>query len=80
VQAIADYQAKMQSGEKSALAQGKLISAGQLSKAEVLIPPMKDVGVLKKAIYENLQAAMLGEKTVEQAIELAAKAWDGRAK
>jgi putative chitobiose transport system substrate-binding protein len=80
VQAIADYQAKISSGEKSALAQGKAISAGQLSKAEVLIPPMKDIGVLKKAIYENLQAAMVGEKTVEESIALAAKAWDGRAK
>jgi putative chitobiose transport system substrate-binding protein len=80
VQAIADYQAQISSGEKSALAQGKAISAGQLSKAEVLIPPMKDIGVLKKAIYENLQAAMLGEKTVEQSIALAAKAWDSRAK
>jgi putative chitobiose transport system substrate-binding protein len=80
VQAIADYQAKISSGEKSTLAQGKAISAGQLSKAEVLIPPMKDIGVLKKAIYENLQAAMVGEKSVEESIALAAKAWDSRAK
>jgi putative chitobiose transport system substrate-binding protein len=80
IQAIADYQAKINSGEKSALAQGKAISAGQLSKAEALIPPMKDIGVLKKAIYENLQAAMLGEKTVDQSIALAAKAWDERVK
>jgi putative chitobiose transport system substrate-binding protein len=32
--------------------------------------------VLKKAIYENLQAAMLGEKTVDQAVTTAAAAWD----
>ncbi len=80
IQAIADYQTKMKTSDKSALAQGKVISAGQLSKAEVLIPPMKDIGVLKKAIYENLQAAMLGEKTVDQAIKLAAKTWDNRTK
>jgi putative chitobiose transport system substrate-binding protein len=80
VQAIADYQLKINSGAQSALAQGKAISAGQLSKAQVLIPPMKDVGLLKKAIYENLQAAMLGEKTVDQAIELATQSWDNRAK
>jgi putative chitobiose transport system substrate-binding protein len=80
VQAIADYQTKMKASDQSALAQGKVISASQLSKAEVLIPPMKDIGVLKKAIYENLQAAMLGEKTVDQAIKTAAKAWDDRSK
>jgi putative chitobiose transport system substrate-binding protein len=80
VQAIADYQTKMKASDQSALAQGKVISASQLSKAEVLIPPMKDIGILKKAIYENLQTAMLGEKTVDQAIKAAAKTWDDRSK
>ncbi len=80
VQAIADYQTKMKNAEKSPLAQGKVISASQLNKAEVLIPPMKDIGALKKAIYENLQAAMVGEKTVDQSIKQAAKSWNSRAK
>jgi len=39
------------------------------TQAEVLIPAMKDLNVLQKAIYENLQAAMLNEKT-EQAATL----------
>jgi putative chitobiose transport system substrate-binding protein len=37
---------------------------------------MKDINTLKKAIYENLQAAAIGEKTVDQAIAAAAQTWD----
>jgi putative chitobiose transport system substrate-binding protein len=37
---------------------------------------MKDLNQLQKAIYENLQAAMLGEKTVEQAVADAAEEWN----
>ncbi len=77
VKAVADYKTKLgSSNNKSALAQGKLISAEQLSQSEILIPPLKNLNVLKKAIYENLQAAMLGEKTVDQAVTTAAAAWD----
>jgi putative chitobiose transport system substrate-binding protein len=78
--AIADYQAGLAKGEKTPLAQGKIVSASQLARAEVLIPPMKDLGVLKKAIYENLQAAMVGEKTVDVALQTAATAWNDRPK
>jgi putative chitobiose transport system substrate-binding protein len=80
IKAINSYKAGLQKGEKTPLAQGKIISAGQLERAEVLIPPMKDLGVLKKAIYENLQAAMAGEKTVDVALQKAAAAWDNRSK
>jgi putative chitobiose transport system substrate-binding protein len=77
VKAVADYKTKLgSSNDKSTLAQGKLISADQLSQSEILIPPLKNLNVLKKAIYENLQAAMLGEKTVDQAVTTAAAAWD----
>jgi putative chitobiose transport system substrate-binding protein len=77
VKAVADYKTKLaSSNDKSALAQGKLISAEQLSQSEILIPPLKNLNVLKKAIYENLQAAMLGEKTVDLAVTTAAAAWD----
>jgi putative chitobiose transport system substrate-binding protein len=77
IKAVADYKTKLgSSNDKSALAQGKLISAEQLSQSEILIPPLKNLNVLKKAIYENLQAAMLGEKTVDQAVTTAAAAWD----
>jgi putative chitobiose transport system substrate-binding protein len=75
--AITDYKTKLtSSADKSVLAKGKLISAEQLSQSDVLIPPLKNLSVLKKAIYDNLQAAMLGEKTVEQAVITAASTWD----
>jgi putative chitobiose transport system substrate-binding protein len=54
----------------------RIVSARQLQDAESLIPAMKNVKQLQKVIYENLQAAMLGQKTVDQAIADAAQAWD----
>ena len=76
-QAVAEYKSKLaSSGDKSTLAQGKLISAEQLAQADVLVAPLKNLNVLKKAIYDNLQSAMLGEKTVEQAVAAAANSWD----
>ena len=60
--------------------QAKQVSAAQLKNAEVLIPVREDLPKLQKAIYENLQAAMLNEKTVEQAIKDAANEWDSQIK
>ncbi len=57
----------------------RIISAKQMQDAEVLIPAMKDVKQLQKVIYDNLQAAMLGQKTVDQAIAEAADQWNQRA-
>jgi putative chitobiose transport system substrate-binding protein len=76
--AVADYKTGLKASTEP-LAQGKIISASQLDRAEVLIPPIKDINVLKKAIYEALQAAMAGEQTVDQALQAAAAAWDSRA-
>ncbi|MBW4495026.1 MAG: sugar ABC transporter substrate-binding protein [Oscillatoria princeps RMCB-10] len=56
----------------------RVVSASQLKDAEVLIPAMKDINQLQKIIYDNLQAAMLGEKTVEQAVAGAADTWNKR--
>lgn len=56
----------------------RIVSASQLKNAEVLIPAMKDVKELQKIVYQNLQAAMLKQKTVDQAIDDAAQAWNGR--
>jgi putative chitobiose transport system substrate-binding protein len=56
----------------------RIVSAGQLKEAEVLIPVIKNIKALQQAIYENLQAAMLGQKTVDQAVADAAQAWDSR--
>ena len=58
--------------------QAKKVSATQLKDTEILIPVTKDIHVLQKAIYENMQAAMLEEKTVEQAVKDAAEEWNSR--
>jgi putative chitobiose transport system substrate-binding protein len=56
--------------------QARKVSAMQLKDAEILIPAMQDSQLLQKIIYENLQAAMFQEKTVEQAVKDAATEWD----
>lgn len=57
----------------------RIVSAGQLKEAEVLVPVIKNVKTLQKTIYENLQAAMLGQKTVDQAVNDAAQTWNAQA-
>ncbi|MGC1308122.1 MAG: sugar ABC transporter substrate-binding protein [Phormidesmis sp.] len=54
------------------------VSASQLDDAAVLIPAMEDVKELQKIVYDNLQAAMLGDKTVDEAVADAADEWDNR--
>ncbi|MDJ0798425.1 MAG: sugar ABC transporter substrate-binding protein [Calothrix sp. MO_167.B12] len=76
--ALSDSYFKDVAANASAIEKGRAISAKQLQQAEVLIPTRKNSNLLQKAIYENLQAAMLGQKSVEQAVEDAAKQWDSR--
>jgi putative chitobiose transport system substrate-binding protein len=78
--AVEAYIKQLEQGEKNtALQQARLVSAQQLPSAEVLIPPRKNIGLLQKALYENLAAAMLKQKTVEQALADAAQVWDSQA-
>lgn len=56
--------------------EARKVSAMQLKDAEVLIPATDNLQILQKVIYENLQAAMLKEKTVEQAVQDAAEQWN----
>lgn len=60
-------------GEKA-----RSISAQQMEDAEVLVPAMEDVKELQKIVYDNLQAAMLGQKTVDEAIADAEADWNAR--
>ena len=77
VEAVEQYIQDIERQEQTSLKeQAKKISASQLEDAEVLIPVREDIQVLQKAIYENLQAAMLDEKTVEQAVRDAAEEWN----
>ncbi|MGC9504950.1 ABC transporter substrate-binding protein [Baaleninema sp.] len=54
----------------------RVISAEQLQRAEVLVPPISNANELQRIIYDNLQAAMLEEKTVEQALSDAEAEWN----
>ncbi|MBP0001595.1 MAG: sugar ABC transporter substrate-binding protein [Cyanobacteria bacterium SID2] len=54
----------------------RVISAEQLQRAEILVPPIANVNELQKIIYDNLQAAMLDEKTVDRALADAEAAWN----
>ena len=56
----------------------RIVSASQMAQGEVLIPVIEDLKDLKEAIYDNLQAAMLGDKTVEKAVADAALQWNQR--
>lgn len=78
VKALQDNYFKTLANNATPMDKARVVSAGQLKQASVLIPAMKDRNLLQKAIYENLQAAMLGEKSVEQAITDAASEWNGR--
>ncbi|MEO0407844.1 MAG: sugar ABC transporter substrate-binding protein [Cyanobacteria bacterium P01_A01_bin.135] len=67
------------SSEKADAAPGdkaRVISAQQLPDAEVLVPAMENVKQLQKILYENLQGAMLGQKSVDQALADAETQWN----
>lgn len=77
IEAVEAYKTELSGEAKASLLERALkISANDLQDAEVLVPAMKDLNKLQKAIYENLQAAMLDEKTVEQAVTDAAEEWN----
>ncbi|WP_414564067.1 MULTISPECIES: ABC transporter substrate-binding protein [unclassified Anabaena] len=77
--ALADSYFKDVPETASTVEKARVISANQLQQAEILTPTLKDSKRLQRAIYENLQAAMLGQKTVDKALEDAAQEWNSRA-
>ncbi len=78
VKALADSYFTTPPANPTSIDQARIVSARQMKDAEVLIPAMKDAKKLQKAIYDNLQAAMLGQKNVDQALSDAAQQWDQR--
>jgi putative chitobiose transport system substrate-binding protein len=58
----------------------RVISASQLAQAEVLIPPVQGIDNLRRIIYDELQLAMLRQKTVKEAIASAEQRWNERQK
>ena len=78
IKALADSYFKEVPATASTVEKARVISAKQLQQAEILTPTLKDFNKLQKAIYENLQAAMLDQKTVDKAVEDAAQEWNQR--
>lgn len=60
----------------SPIDKARIVSASQLKEAEVLLPTLKDIKSLQKILYENLQATMLKQKTVDQALKDAEQSWN----
>lgn len=56
----------------------RLVSASQMNDAEVLLPTISDIKELQKIVYDNLQAVMLDEKTIDEAIADAEAEWNQR--
>jgi len=77
-QALADPYFADVAESASTLDKARAVSARQMQDAEVLLPPNEDIKELQKIIYDNLQAAMLGDKTVDQAVTDAATEWNER--
>jgi len=78
IKALSDSYFKDVPANASTLEKARVMTAKELQQAEILTPTLKDFNKLQKAVYENLQAAMLGEKTVDKAVEDAAQGWDNR--
>jgi putative chitobiose transport system substrate-binding protein len=78
VKALSDAYFTNVPANASTIEKARVMTAKELQKAEILTPTLKDFNKLQKAIYENLQAAMLGQKTVDKAVEDAAQEWNNR--
>ncbi|NDJ24698.1 extracellular solute-binding protein [Nostoc sp. B(2019)] len=78
VKALSDSYFKDVPATASTVEKARVITAQQLQQAEILTPTLKDFKKLQKAVYENLQAAMLDQKTVDKAVEDAAQQWNQR--
>ncbi|AFZ26435.1 carbohydrate ABC transporter substrate-binding protein, CUT1 family [Cylindrospermum stagnale PCC 7417] len=78
IKALGDSYFKDVAANATTVEKARVTSAKQLQQAEILTPTLKDSKKLQKSIYENLQAAMLGEKTVDKAVEDAAQQWNNR--
>ncbi|MEM6447373.1 MAG: sugar ABC transporter substrate-binding protein [Cyanobacteria bacterium P01_D01_bin.123] len=57
----------------------RIISAEQLPQSEVLVPPLAGLDRLRTIMYEELQLAMLDERSTREAIASAKNSWDSRA-
>lgn len=78
LQALQDSHFQALSADASEIDRARIISAEDLKSAEALIPAMEDIQQLQRIIYDNLQGAMLGQQSVDQAVTNAAQQWEAR--
>jgi putative chitobiose transport system substrate-binding protein len=78
LQSLQDSHFQALPADASEIDRARLISAGDLKSAEALIPAMEDIQQLQRIIYDNLQGAMLGQQSVDQAVTNAAQQWNAR--
>lgn len=76
VKALANPYFQSVAANASSVDRARVVSASQMKQAQVLIPAIKNLNVLQRLIYDNLQAAMLGEKSVDKALSDAATEWN----
>lgn len=78
LQALQDSHFQALPADASQIDRARMISAEDLKSAEALIPAMEDIQQLQRIIYDNLQGAMLGQQSVDQAVTNAAQQWEAR--
>lgn len=78
VAALKDSYFTQVAADAPAIDVARSVSAKQMQDAAILLPAIKDIKELQKIVYDNLQAAMLDEKSVDQAVADAAAEWDER--
>ncbi|AFY81936.1 ABC transporter substrate-binding protein [Oscillatoria acuminata] len=78
LQALQDSHFQALPADASQIDRARIISAEDLKSAEALIPAMEDIQQLQRIIYDNLQGAMLGQQSVDQAVTNAAQQWEAR--
>jgi len=59
-----------------ALDRARAISAAQLDRAEVLVPPLPEIKQLQRILYTQLQSVMLEQVTIEEALDRAESEWN----
>jgi len=54
----------------------RIVSAAQLDKSELLIPPMENFDELRQSMFDALSAALYGELTPQEALDKAEAEWN----
>ncbi|NDD69847.1 MAG: sugar ABC transporter substrate-binding protein, partial [Synechococcaceae bacterium WB9_4xC_028] len=63
-------------GQEAQIRQARLLSARTLERARVLVPASPGIKRLQAIIYTQLQRAMLGQISSDQAVTEAARQWN----